>query len=580
MRKRKINTDHFQEQYFTAVQTLALLSDTQDLYCELGRGSGKTTHILAPRMDRVQHSMPGSVQVFLASSYKAIFENLVPGIMEYFLEHYERGMYFEIGTRPPRHFRPCKTLLTDWHNTISFVNGTVVQFVSAERPEQANGKNIAHLYMDEMLHIKQRVVDENVRPAMRSKATVFYDSPYFMGTTGTTSTPNIETDQDWFLRYQKQYAEPDNLQRVKTCQKLQIELDHRLYEQQKALIAANTDRANRLQRQAARIEAVLTKLRRGTVTYLHASSFSNIKVLGIDYIRKQIQGTVDTASLNTSIFAVRENRVKDMFFCKFGPMYITTDTYRTDRFVGRSLADTTGFTCLDLQHCDPSRELLLGYDPGPFSSLVVAQYSPDRQTLYVLKDFYCYWPQQQNELVEQFRLFFGPMRNKLLFLHYDRAANQHDPQWKKYKPYYGDTSDTDAFLLRDCLERAGFMPQLMSMGQPVITYKQHLHLLSRLFSGDKDYQVAGKRVVHVTVDENECEALISSIYNSPLKRHQGDIMLDKSSERLPYEQQAFQSTQIASAFMYLLWGEFGKRYLPGSSSHQLSADLTGFSAVR
>jgi hypothetical protein len=35
-------------------------------------------------------------------------------------------------------------------------------------------------------------------------------------------------------------------------------------------------------------------------------------------------------------------------------------------------------------------------------------------------------------------------------------------------------------------------------------------------------------------------------------------MLDKSSETLPFEEQAYNSTQLASAFMYLLWGEYHK----------------------
>ena len=225
MKKRVINKEHFDEQYYAAVQTLALLADTQDMYFELGRGSGKTTHILGPRIDRVQNSMPGSVQVFLASTYKSIFENLVPGIMEFFTDHYEEDMYYCIGKRPPAHFKPCRTLITDWKNTISFVNGAVIQFVSCERPERANGKNIAHLYMDEMLHIKQRVVDENVRPAMRSKSTCFYDSPYFMGTTGTTSTQNIETDKDWFLKYEQKV----DTEKIRTIQAIALELDHRYY---------------------------------------------------------------------------------------------------------------------------------------------------------------------------------------------------------------------------------------------------------------------------------------------------------------------------------------------------------------
>ena len=318
----KPDPQHFSRQYFSAVQTLALLADTQDLYCELGRGSGKTTHILGPRMDRVQNSMPGSVQVFLASSFKAIFENLVPGLMEFFQEHYKRGMYFELGQRPPAHFRPCNTLIQDWSHTISFCNGTVIQFVSCERPEQANGKNIAHLYMDEMLHIKQRIVDENVKPSLRAKKTNYYDSPYFMGITGTTSTPNIETDEDWFLQYEQQ----NDPEKIRLIQTLALETDRRIYLLEKARREGDTARQRNLENYCRRMQNVLTELRRGTVCYLRASSFSNIKILGIDYIQKQINSTLDETSLNTSIFAVRQNRVKDMFFGKFGPMYINTPT--------------------------------------------------------------------------------------------------------------------------------------------------------------------------------------------------------------------------------------------------------------
>lgn len=577
MKKRKINSALFDEQYYSAVQTLAMLADPQDLFCEIGRGSGKTTHILGPRIDRVQNSMPGSVQVFLASTYKAIFENLVPGIMEFFSDHYEEDMYYCIGKRPPAHFKPCRTLITDWKNTISFVNGTVIQFVSCERPERANGKNIAHLYMDEMLHIKQRVVDENVRPAMRSKSTCFYDSPYFMGTTGTTSTPNIETDQDWFLSYEKK-MDPD---KIRTIQGIALELNHRYYLLEEAITKGDESAIRKLTNYCNRLDSILTQLRRGTVYYLRASSFSNIKILGPDYIQKQMEGTLDKASLNTSIFSVRENRVKDMFFAKFGPKYIEGDTYNLERIESLSLGDQPNFTCADMKHCDLNAPLYIGYDPGPFTSMVIGQYNEDRSEFHVLKDIYTYWPEQQPQLAHLFHAFFAPMRNKQIFLHYDRAGNQRDPQWKKYKPAFGDTSDTDAFTLKSELEQRGWYVQLMSLGQPTIYYKQHLHLLSRLFSGNDKYQVHGIPVIKILIDENECEALISSIYNSPLKRTAGEVELDKSSEKKPFEEQAFGSTQIASALMYLLWGEFARKYLNVSDHHDLgSTDIAGYTGIK
>jgi hypothetical protein len=77
---------------------------------------------------------------------------------------------------------------------------------------------------------------------------------------------------------------------------------------------------------------------------------------------------------------------------------------------------------------------------------------------------------------------------------------------------------------------------------------------SRLFSHSVIGRNDGKRD-DILIACNECEALVSSIKHSPLKRHEGRIILDKSSERLSVEEQEYNSTQLASAFMYLLWGE-------------------------
>jgi hypothetical protein len=47
-------------------------------------------------------------------------------------------------------------------------------------------------------------------------------------------------------------------------------------------------------------------------------------------------------------------------------------------------------------------------------------------------------------------------------------------------------------------------------------------------------------------------------------------MLDKSSERkLEYIDQILYSTQIPSAFMYLLWGMY-KKYLPASENQEIT----------
>ena len=75
----------------------------------------------------------------------------------------------------------------------------------------------------------------------------------------------------------------------------------------------------------------------------------------------------------------------------------------------------------------------------------------------------------------------------------------------------------------------------------------------------------------MSICRNECENLISSINHTPLKRHEGEIQIDKSAEKnLPYTQQALYSPQIATALLYMLFGEF-KKMLP----QYAGADIDG-----
>ena len=70
----KTDLELFKEEYLSVVQILMKLADPTFLFGEVGRGSGKTTHMMGPRMDRVQNDMPGSVLVLGASTFKSIFD--------------------------------------------------------------------------------------------------------------------------------------------------------------------------------------------------------------------------------------------------------------------------------------------------------------------------------------------------------------------------------------------------------------------------------------------------------------------------------------------------------------------------
>lgn len=543
------------------------LIDTTFMFVECGRGSGKTTHMLSPRVDRVQWDMPGAELVLAAATYKSIIENILPGILEFFLENYQRGIYFEFGKRPPAHFGvPTKehpewnrTLIestTDWKHTLSFVTGTVVKFVSCDRPESMLGKNAAHLFVDEMIRIPENKFVERIFPALRADRAKFGHSHYFMGITGFSSTPNFETDEDWWTAYEKDV----NPKLIKNILEVSYNIDIRMAELIKAQSELDEENIKKHQRFLGRWTPRLNMARRGQTMYMRASSLSNIKILGVEYIRNLIKSIKDPDKLNTSIFAIRKNRVKDMFFGRFGKQHLFDDgisesAYR--RIDKQSIDGEIKFSSKDLKYCKSNQPLIAGYDAGPFSSIVFAQKDTPNKVFRVLKNFWVYHPAQQDELAEKIDTFFKHHKRKEIYLYYDRAANQRDPQYRKYYPVNGGLNDTDANLLATALRAKKWTVHLLSQKQETIYYSQHYRLLNILF-GSND----GSRY-DILIDRNECEQLVSSINHSPLKKTEGRIELDKSSEREEYETQVYYSTQIASAFMYLLWGEFN-RLLPDS----------------
>jgi hypothetical protein len=209
-------------------------------------------------------------------------------------------------------------------------------------------------------------------------------------------------------------------------------------------------------------------------------------------------------------------------------------------------------TAFYLRYYNPREELLLGYDPGNFSSLVVAQEHSQEDTR-VIKEFTCYAPHDQTDLAREFNDFFGSdAKNKTIKLYYDRAGNKRKEDW--------DQISTDAKILQREIESYGFSVELMNEGQSVIYYWQQYKLLQFIF-GDRS-----NAVPRVTLCENECSNLCSSIMLSPRKYTDGKIELDKSSERkVPLHLQAGLTTQLPSALIYLLYGRYADR-LPSEFS--------------
>ncbi|MCT4602478.1 MAG: hypothetical protein N4A59_06215 [Marinifilum sp.] len=568
----EINWGNVQEKYHTVLQTQAYLADTKNMIGELGRGSGKTTHTFAPRIVRISYDLAGSIMMLAGPTYTFLLETIVPEIVTYLNTHYTRGIHFEYGRRPPKHFKQPYTEILRWEHTISFGWGTVIQFGSMDRPESFVGKNIVHLFIDEMLRIKEGDFRERAIPALRADKSLFGHSPYFKGITGFSSTPNMETDHDWWQEFESN-VNPEVIKEVQyvayrigvaggIIAKLKEEI--KFFAEKGGCSKKIETRQKKIKYYQRFMERWSRKLRARRKEkdawwcYLKASSFSNLAFLGLDYMEQQLMSSGDNwEKFNLSILGIRPKTVKNKFFAKFSEKHIFTDSYQYDyespvrgelvkSIDDHSIADKYEKCSLDLAYCDKFKPLLMGYDPGYFMSAVFAQKKREfgGEELRIFKDFHVITPDQHREMAVQIDDFFKGHCNKTIYMYPDRAGHQHSPRHRN-----NPKGKTDIAILRRELEELGWIVHIEGITR-TIEYWEHFFLWDRLLSERE------RKLPKLRFCQYEAECCVSSIQMSPAKkRDDGMIELDKTAEKkLDYSDQAMYSPQIATAATYLVFG--------------------------
>lgn len=562
-------TSRIENHYMNMVQLRATAVDANILIAEMGRATGKTEGVFGPRIIRVSDSMPGEVSFLVHKTYAALFTNVWPNIQGYFSRPVgdgrrtmlEEGQDYIVGsTKIPSHFKRPRRPVAYPKHSIMFRNGHHLQLVSSEQPESVAGQSGVHAFIEEMKHQKGEKIKTRLFPALRGSPASIRMSPYYQGITGVSDTARVDMGEDnWFEEYEKNV---DN-QLINEIVTVSLRINdakvniYRAREMERNEKNPLVQEAIRLQvekeeRTLALWEPRLNDMRRNATYYMRASSFANKDILGPKFFKTQMESLTMDEFL-VAICAIRQKAVVDRFFVNYVPsQHQYSDSYKYESILRMDLKEHFRLTSFYLKQYNPREELLLGYDPGNFSSLVVAQEKSPEDTR-IIKEFTCYAPHDQTDLARDFNDFFGAdAKNKTIKLYYDRAANKRKEEW--------DQISTDAKILQRELESYGFNVELMNEGQAVIYYWQQYKLLQFIF-GDRS-----NAVPRVTICENECPDLCSSIMLSPRKYTDGKIELDKSSERkVPLHLQAGLTTQLPSALIYLLYGRYSER-LPSEFS--------------
>lgn len=578
MANEEIKPAKFEEYYMNQMQVRANVVDSNNLIVEVARAGGKTEGVFGPRIIKVANAMPAELGFLVHKTYTALFTNIWPNIQAYFSRPIldgrrtmlEYGVDYVVGeTKTPGHFRRPRYPIAYPKHSILFRNGFHLQLVSSDQPESVAGRSGVHAFIEEMKHQRGEKLKSRLFPSLRGSSEKIRQCQYYQGVTGVSDTARVDLGEDnWFEEYEKIV----NMDLIEEIASVSIRVNKSMvdmynYDQmareEKNPVALELLRLE-VEKEKRNIELWqprLEDMRRNATYYIRASSFVNKDILGPKFFKTQLE-SLDMDEFLTAICAVRHKAVVNRFFASYVPKkHQYLDSYKYTSIMSMDLKEHFRLTAEYLKYYNPKEELLLGYDPGNFSSVVCAQERQYGKEIRILKEFTKYAPQGQTELARDINEFFGDAaKNKRIKLYYDRAANKRREELEQIT--------TDAKILQRELESYGFIVQLMNEGQATIYHWQQYKMLLLLFGSESN------AFPRPYLDENECPNLCSSIMLSPIKKIDGKIELDKTSERkVPLKNQAGLTTQLPSALIYLLYGLYSER-MPSEYS-QIPGNLPG-----
>lgn len=556
--------NRFESYYMNLMQIRANVVDANTQIVEVARAGGKTEGVFGPRIIKVANDMPGELAFLVHKTYTALFTNIWPNIQAYFSRPVmdgrrtmmEYGLDYIVGeSKIPSHFRRPRYPIAFPKHSILFRNGFHLQLVSSDQPESVAGRSGVHAFIEEMKHQKGEKLKSRLFPSLRGSGAETRASQYYQGITGVSDTARVDLGEDnWFEEYEHNV----NQTLIEEIVTVSLHINQALTAMYQAETLSREEKnpvvlermrleIEKQKRTIALWQPRLADMRRYATYYIRASSFVNKDILGPKFFKTQLE-SLDIDEFLTAICAIRKKAVVDRFFANYIPKrHQFTDSYKYASIMRMDLKEHFRLTAFYLKYYNPSEDLVLGYDPGHFSSIVAAQECKQGAELRILKEFTCYYPQQQPELATAINEFFGSdAKSKHIRLYYDRAGNKRKEDYEQIT--------TDARILKRELESYGFSVELMNEGQSVIYYWQQFKLLLLIFGEQSN------SFPRVLLDENECPNLCSSIMLSPRKKTDGRIELDKTSEKkVPIKFQAGLTTQLPSALIYLLHGLYYER---------------------
>lgn len=495
--------------YLNRAQQEALLIGANTEVDIWGRRTGKSHGVISQRIVRNVQMMPGSTGAFVASTFKQAHTRTLPATLLGLRDMgFIRDRHFVIGKRPGKKLGFLKPIIepNNFDDVISWYNGSIQVIISQDVRLSSNSMTLDYVIGDEAKGLNFDKLKEETFPANGGTRRYFSDCPWHHGYVFVSDMPVLKSGR-WLLNYREK-MDGDIIDSIK---ELMAEW-HRL----QALPAS--DYKNRTIKET---EAIIAQLRSIAVYYSECSTFENVDVVGLKYIRDQ-KRDLPPLIFQTSIMSRRIERLKDGFYPNFNEKihtYIANNNKPLidDRY---NFESTTDYGCRLDSDIDLRAPIAGAFDYNAnINWLVVGQ--RDGLKLKVLKSFYVKYTRKLREVVDDFCHYYRYHQTKEFIYYYDNTALGSN---------YAVNDDDFASVICDQLYKNGWSVTRMHIGNPMKHHEKYL-ILNDCFQG-------AKHLLPVINKENN-EALIISISLAEItltsrgfKKYKGGEKLAESEEDL------------------------------------------------
>ncbi len=498
-----------QQQYLNRAQAYVLSVMAKDMTVVAGRGVGKGL-MAASLLRRNVEQMPGSNTGLVGPNSKRMWTNIIPSWDTHLRRWgFEEGVHYTWGRKPAKAWGWQDPIIKpmNWENTLSFYNGSYATIISQDRKGTSNSQSFDGIIIDEAKFIDFEQYKDETLPANRGNANAFGHLWFHHGIYKFSDMPTTKKGS-WFL---------GDREKCDTEQLRVLEGLLASFWQLRQQIAAKVERRETVtaqeRYQLRRMSRAINMLRADTFLYKEFSSIENLEILGEEYIA-MCHRDMPPATFRTTILCRRVEHSEDSFYNAKTDANLYTA-------VDKTYIDSLGWDMDKLRHVDcrmdadidKTQPLYVAFDANAnINWLVVGQPGTD-MNLRILKSFYVKYERRLPELVDDFCLYYGPLKHKEVVFCYDAT-------------FVGNNFAVDGNdfhnVIKYCFIKNGWTVREIYIGSPW-QHPVKNGLINRMFLGQARYRI-------LINEENNPDLLVS--IDSAMTVN-GTNMKDKSGEKVP-----------------------------------------------